>query len=139
MAKLALDDDQRHALARHLDGVSVSKLVRCEASPDAGLAAGSAQLGAGGGGRPRPPAGGSVDYAEQRSNRQLEPRLKPRRELLPRPVVHADLAATAGLAAAHQQRSAARIEVGLGERERLADAQPGAPQHDDQPAQPAAM
>jgi hypothetical protein len=34
---------------------------------------------------------------------------------------------------------AARVQVGLGEREPLADAQSGAPQHDDQPAQPAAM
>ena len=31
------------------------------------------------------------------------------------------------------------VQVGLGERERLADAQAGAPQHDDQPAQPAAV
>jgi hypothetical protein len=33
---LALDDDQRHAFARQLDGVGVAKLVRREASPDAG-------------------------------------------------------------------------------------------------------
>ena len=57
----------------------------------------------------------------------------------PRPVVHADLAAAAALAAAHQQRSAARVQVGFGQRERLMDAQAGAPEHDDQPAQPAAM
>jgi hypothetical protein len=62
-----------------------------------------------------------------------------RRELLPGPVVHADLAAAAALAAPHQQRSAARIEVGLGKRERLADPQAGAPEHDDQAAQPAAV
>jgi hypothetical protein len=41
--------------------------------------------------------------------------------------------------APHQQRSAARVEVGLGERERLADAQAGAPQRDDQAAQAAAV
>ncbi|HZE18276.1 MAG TPA: hypothetical protein VE197_22730, partial [Mycobacterium sp.] len=29
-------------------------------------------------------------------------------------------------------RAAARVNVGLGERERLRDAQPGAPEHDDQ-------
>jgi hypothetical protein len=46
---------------------------------------------------------------------------------------------SATFAAPHQQRSAARIEVGLGERERLADPQPSAPQHDDQAAQPAAV
>jgi hypothetical protein len=65
--------------------------------------------------------------------------LQPRLKLFPRPVVSADLAAPATLAAPHQQRSAARVEVGLGERERLADAQPGAPEHDDQRAQPATM
>jgi hypothetical protein len=58
---------------------------------------------------------------------------------LPGPVVHADLAAAAALAAPHQQRAAARIQVGLGERERLVDAQAGAPEHDDQAAQAAAV
>jgi hypothetical protein len=59
--------------------------------------------------------------------------------LLPGPVVHADFAAAAALAAAHQQRSAARVQVGLGQRERLADPQAGTPEHDDQAAQPAAV
>jgi hypothetical protein len=45
----------------------------------------------------------------------------------------------AGAFAPHQQRPAPRIEVGLGERERLTDPQTGAPQHDDQAAQPAAV
>src|SRR5919199_2635868 len=69
------------------------------------------------------------------STRTWEPGLK----LLPGPVVHPHLAAPAALAAPHEQRSATRVEVGLGERERLVDAQPGAPEHDDQPAQSAAM
>jgi len=34
-----------------------------------------------------------------------------------------------------QQRAATRIQVGLGERERLVDAQPGPPEHDDEAAQ----
>src|SRR5215211_126809 len=38
VAELALDDDQRQALAGHLDGVRVAQLVRREASPYAGLA-----------------------------------------------------------------------------------------------------
>src|SRR5919106_3113289 len=139
MPELALDDDQRHALAGHLDGVRVAQLVRREASSYAGLAGDAAQLGAGGGGRPGPPARGAVDDAEQRPDRQLEARLEPGRELLPGPVVHADLAAAAALAAAHRQRPAARVQVGFGERERLADAQAGAPEHDDQPAQSAAV
>jgi hypothetical protein len=69
----------------------------------------------------------------------LDARVEPGRELFPGPVVHADLAAPAALAAADEQRSAARVEVGLGERERLVDAQAGAPEHDDQAAQPTAV
>jgi hypothetical protein len=71
--------------------------------------------------------------------RQLDPRLEPGRELFEGPVVDADLAAAAALAAPYQQRAATRVQVGLGERERLADAQAGAPQHDDQAAQAAAV
>jgi hypothetical protein len=52
-------------------------------------------------------------------------------ELLPAPVVHAGFAAFAALAAAHQQCAASRVEVGLGQLERFADAQPGPPQHHD--------
>jgi hypothetical protein len=51
--------------------------------------------------------------------------------LFPAPLVHADFAATAALAVADQERPAARVEVVLGEGERLLDAQPGAPQDDD--------
>src|SRR5215207_7131929 len=119
--------------------VRVAQLVRRKASPHAGLARDAAQLRASGGGRPRPSARGAVDDAEQRPYGQLDPRLEPGRELLPGPVVHADLAAPIALAAPHQQRAAARVKVGLGERERLADAQTGAPQHDHQAAQPAAV
>jgi hypothetical protein len=45
------------------------------------------------------------------------------------------LAGLAALAAAHQDRSACRIEVAFGQRQRFADAQPGAPRHDEQSAQ----
>src|SRR3954464_1175965 len=60
-------------------------------------------------------------------------------ELLPGPVVHADLAAATALAAAHEQRAAPRIEVRLAEGEGLVDPQARAPQHDDQRAQPRRM
>ena len=43
------------------------------------------------------------------------------------------------LAAPRQKRPAARIQVSLGERERLVDPQAGSPQHDDQAAQPATV
>jgi hypothetical protein len=55
-------------------------------------------------------------------------------ELLPGPLIHPDLAATATLAAPHEQRAAPAIEVALVEQQGLVDAQPGAPQHDDQSA-----
>src|SRR3990170_1404456 len=45
VAELALDDDQRHALAGHLDGVRVAQLVRRKAPPYAGLARDASQLG----------------------------------------------------------------------------------------------
>ena len=60
-------------------------------------------------------------------------------KLLPGPVVHADFAAAAALAAADEDCAAAGVEVGFGERERFVDAQPGAPEHDDQPAQAEAV
>jgi ribosomal protein L12E/L44/L45/RPP1/RPP2 len=37
--ELALDNDERHALVRHLDGVGVAELVRREATPDPRAAA----------------------------------------------------------------------------------------------------
>jgi hypothetical protein len=46
----------------------------------------------------------------------------------------ADLAATSALAATHEQRAAPVIEIAFGERQRFLNAQPGAPEHDDQGA-----
>ena len=114
-------------------------LVWRKASPHASLAGDAAQLGAGGGGRPRPSARSAGHDAERWPDRQLDPRLQPRLKLLPGPVIHTDLAAAATLAASDQQRSAARVEVGLGEGKRLADPQAGSPEHDDQAAQPTAV
>jgi hypothetical protein len=70
--------------------------------------------------------------AEQRPDRQLDPVAEPGRQLLPAPGDHADLAPTATLALAHEQRPPPRIEVALAQCERLLDAQPAAPEHDDQ-------
>jgi hypothetical protein len=55
------------------------------------------------------------------------------------PIVHADFAAAAALAAADEDCAAAGVEVSLAERERFVDAQAGAPQHDDQSARPQAV
>jgi hypothetical protein len=56
--------------------------------------------------------------------------------VLPARFVHADLAAAAALAAAHEQRPAPAVQVGFGERQRLVDTQPRAPEHDDQGPKP---
>jgi hypothetical protein len=64
---------------------------------------------------------------------------KPRPELLPAPLVHPDLASATALAVADEHRSALGVEIVLGERERLLDPQPGAPQDDDPRAQPEAV
>jgi hypothetical protein len=78
-----------------------------------------------------PSAGGAVDDAEQRAHRKFGACVQPRPQLLPAPLVHADLAPSAALAAADQDRSAPVVEVVLCERERFLVAQAGAPQDDD--------
>jgi len=59
--------------------------------------------------------------------------------MLPAPRIHPDLPAPAALPAAHEQRPSTRVEVVLGQREGLLDAQATAPQHNDDRAQAAAM
>jgi len=63
----------------------------------------------------------SLDDAEQRADREFEAQIDPRLQVLPRPLVRADLAAAAAVAAADEQRSATVVEVGLAERQRLVD------------------
>jgi hypothetical protein len=65
VAELALDDDQRHAFARHLDGVGVAELVRREAPAHAGRGSGASELRAGGRGCSGSAACRAVDDAEQ--------------------------------------------------------------------------
>jgi hypothetical protein len=62
-----------------------------------------------------------VDDAEQRADRKPGAQSQPRRELLPRPRVHADLAALAAFAAANEDRAACGVKIALGERECFAD------------------
>src|SRR3982751_813420 len=57
-------------------------------------------------GRPRSRSCRPVDDAEQRADQELDAHVKPRLQLLPGPLVHADLAAAAALAASHEQRAA---------------------------------
>ena len=83
--------------------------------------------------------GGAVQDAEQRSDRKRAPTLQPRVKILPSELVHPDLPAFAALGPADQDRTPAAIEIGLGQRERFADPQPGAPEHHDHAAQPLAV
>src|SRR3954468_20842389 len=121
--KLALDDDQRDALAGHLDGVGVAELVGCEAPPDASARRGVAQLLADRGRRPSPAAGRAGEHAEQRADRQPDADVQPLLQLLPGPVVHPDFPAATALASADKDCAAAGVEVGLDEGERFVDAQ----------------
>jgi hypothetical protein len=67
-----LDDDERDALARHLDGMGVAELVRCAASPHAGKQCDVAELFSGGGLGPGAAAGRSGEHAEQWTHWQLD-------------------------------------------------------------------
>ncbi|HEY5195963.1 MAG TPA: hypothetical protein VIJ51_02930 [Solirubrobacteraceae bacterium] len=51
--------------------------------------------------------------------------------MLPAPGIHADLAAPAALSATHEHRPPPNVEIVVGQRERLLDAQATAPQHND--------
>ena len=94
------------------------------------------QLRTGGCRRPRPAASRAIDDAEQGSDGGLEPDFAPRLKLLPPPRIHAGLPAPTAFTAAHEHRTAAAIEIRLGERERLVDPEAGSPKHDDQRVQP---
>jgi hypothetical protein len=107
---------------------------RCGAKRRRTPAAPAARRSSAPAGRPLPSARRAVDDAQQRTDRQRAPHLKPGLELLPSPCVHADLATTPALAAADQHCAAAWIELALGQSQSLPDAQPGAPHdHDRSP------
>jgi hypothetical protein len=76
----------------------VPELVRREAPTDAGRDSGAAELSSGGGPGPVPASRESVNDAEQRTDRKLDPQLEPRAKLLPGPFVHADRAPSSALA-----------------------------------------
>jgi hypothetical protein len=59
--------------------------------------------------------------------------------VVPAPQVHADLAPAAALAVTDEHRPGARLEVVLGDGERLVDAQPRPPQQHDQGPQAGAV
>src|SRR3954471_14287362 len=64
-----------------------------------------------GGGRPWSSSGRAVDDAEQRADGELEAPIDPTLQVLPRPLVHTDLAPAPAFAAAHEQGPATVVEV----------------------------
>lgn len=88
MPELALDDRQRNPFVGHLDCVSVPELVRCEASPHAGLGGEATQLASGGGCRPTAASRRTSEDAEQGADREVHAVLGPASHVLPCPVVH---------------------------------------------------
>jgi hypothetical protein len=139
MTQLALDDVERDALVGELDGVGVAQLVRREPPPHPGFGGDAPQLGAGGVARPGPPAGRTVDDAQERTDRHADTQVEPGAKVVPTPGVHADLAPPPALAVAYQDRSETRVEVVLGEPQRLVDPQPCAPEQHDQGPQAGAV
>jgi hypothetical protein len=119
--------------------VRVAKLVRSESASDAGASCDVTQLHADSRCRTRPAPGRTAQHAPERSERELAADLEPRVELLPGPAVHPDLAALAALPAPHEHGAAATVQVGLLEGKRFTDPQPGAPQQDDQRAEPVSV
>ena len=134
VSELALDDNQRHALAGHLDGVGVTELMWREPAPHSCRGGGAPQLGTRRSRRPVPSPRRAVDHAQQWTDRERAPHVKLGLELLPSPCVHADLAATPALTAPDQERAAALIEIALGQSQSLLDAQPSSPHDHDQSA-----
>jgi hypothetical protein len=100
MPELALDDEQRHAFARHLDRVGVAELMGREPASYTGSGGGVVELQADTGGRPRATGGRASKDAEQSADRERGAQLQPWGELLPRPSVHPDFAALAALCCA---------------------------------------
>jgi hypothetical protein len=85
------------------------------------------------------PSRGVVQDAEQRRDGQADARLEPGLELGPAFRVEAEFAVLSAVFAPHEPRAVAIVEIGLGERERLVDAWPGAPPDHDQARQATAV
>jgi hypothetical protein len=108
------------------------ELMRREASAYPGSSSGSVQLSADAGRCPRMTAGRAAQDAEQCADWNRGAQLQPWAQLLPRPAVDADFTAFAAFSTADQDRPAVRVQVAFAQSECSADAQAGAPEHDDQ-------
>src|SRR5215204_7824417 len=71
VAELALDDVQGHAFVGELEGVGVAELVRRKSPADSGMGREAVKREAHTGTGPAAAAGGAIDDAEQRPDRQL--------------------------------------------------------------------
>jgi hypothetical protein len=127
---------QRNSLPGHLNCVSVPELMRCEPTPDLCRSRGAMELRSDPGRAAAAPARGSVQDAEERTDRQALAQLNPWLQLLPGPAVHTNLAALAALSVPNEDRASNKVKVGLSERERFADPKAGAPQNDDHRMKP---
>jgi hypothetical protein len=128
MPQLPLDDGQRHPLARKLDSVRVTKLVRRQPTANTSSERVPAQLPTHGGRRPWPPASRTIDHTEQWANRQIHTTGKPRSEMItPRPDIHPDLPAFIALPSAHEKRPPPRVKISLDQRQRFLDPKPTTP------------
>ena len=139
VAELALDNVQRNALAGELDGVRVAQLMRREAAAHARLGREPMELEPDRGARPGPAASRAVDDAEQRPDRQLDACGEPRRSCSQPQASMPISRRRPPLPLRTSSDPALRIEVALAQRERLLDAQPAAPEHDDERPQASAV
>ena len=121
MPGLPLYNEQWDTLAGHLDGVSVSQLVRRYPSANAGSISRGVQLDTDPRGRTRPTAGRASEHAEQRSDRERGTEHQPRVQLLPGPPVHPDFATLVALPVRYQHGASFWVEIALVQRERFAD------------------
>jgi len=125
--------------SRAISTVSMPELVRTEPPADTGTDGGHSQLLPRSRRSPRPARRRTMQHAQRSAHRKRRAQLHPRPQLLLPPAIHPDLAAPSALAMTHQNRTADRVKIALGERERLRDPQPRSPQHDDQSAHPNAL
>jgi hypothetical protein len=107
--------------------VRVTQRVPCNASAHSGSLGRAVQSAADPCRGARAAARRAAPNAKQSADRKVRAQLAPPSKLRPAPAVHPDLAALTAFATSDQERAAVRVEVGLGERERLADRQPAAP------------
>jgi hypothetical protein len=102
MPELPLNDRNRDPLARHLDSMSVPKLMRRQPPTDTGTHSSRPELLARRGRRPRPTGGRTTQHTQQRPDRQRCAQLDPRPDLLEAPPIHPHLTSPPALPAANQ-------------------------------------